>query len=143
MLLRRQDYGHAIVHAEKQVVRRRGQNCAAFHELLIRPPPAIPQASESKGRAVVHLKAKGLFFFRRSPPLVEGAARTRQRCFRKGSRNEGLVAAVSARALIVRAPTLGSSDQDGISPQRIIAACRTGVFAMCRMTGTDWVGAML
>src|SRR5262249_5362969 len=46
------------------------------------------------------------------------SAGTRQRRAASASRNDGFSAAVSARALIRRAPGSGASAQDGTSPQR-------------------------
>jgi hypothetical protein len=42
----------------------------------------------------------------------------KQRRRRNATRNAGLSASVSARALIMRVPTLGSFAQEGTSPQR-------------------------
>jgi hypothetical protein len=49
--------------------------------------------------------------------------------------------AVSDRALIVRAPMLGSEDQDGIRPHRIREARSVGPLESRRITGTGCVGA--
>jgi len=59
------------------------------------------------------------------------------------SRNAGFVLAVSARALMMLAAIDESFAHDGINPQRIRDNWRTGSLGFWRMTGTDWVGAML
>jgi len=53
------------------------------------------------------------------------------------------VATVSARALIILNPILGSFAQYGISPQRIREPRRLGCSGCCRITDTFWVGAIL
>ena len=47
-----------------------------------------------------------------------------QRRFANEARNAGLVATVSARALIMRAPSEAFLAQDGISPQRMRSTTR-------------------
>ena len=51
------------------------------------------------------------------------------------------MATVSARALIIRAPILGSLAQNGTSPQRRVSSRRTP--RVSRAACTSWVGAML
>src|SRR5882724_2891904 len=60
-----------------------------------------------------------------------------------GSRNDGVVATVSARALIVLYPMPGSFAQDGTSPHCMIESLRTGSPASWRMVTTGCEGAML
>ena len=53
------------------------------------------------------------------------SAGNRQRCLASAARNAGLLAALSARALIIREPIFGSLAQCGTSPQRITRMLRT------------------
>jgi hypothetical protein len=56
-------------------------------------------------------------------------------------RKAGLLAAVSARALMHLKAMLASADHDGIKPQRSMAALQTSS-STGRTTGTGWPGAM-
>jgi hypothetical protein len=56
------------------------------------------------------------------------------------SRNAGLSAAVSVRALIMRAPIVASFTQEGTHAHRMREARRIGCCASCLITGTFWVG---
>ena len=67
----------------------------------------------------------------------------RQRRLLKAERKAGFSATVSARALIMRAPMLGSLAQAGISPQRNKHNWRVSLPPGCRTTATGCVGAML
>jgi len=59
------------------------------------------------------------------------------------SRKAGFVKAVSDLALIMLAATDGSLAHDGTIPHFISDSLRMGSFGCCRITGTDWAGAML
>jgi len=59
------------------------------------------------------------------------------------SRKAGFVAAVSDRALIMLAAADEPFDHEGINPHLISDNCRMGSLGFWRMTGMDWVGAML
>ena len=59
------------------------------------------------------------------------------------ARKEGFSSTVSARALIMRAPMLGSLDHEGISPHTVSAHSRSPVRGLSRTTPTGCVGAML
>jgi hypothetical protein len=75
--------------------------------------------------------------------LVESVRRDEALRLASGSRNAGLVAAVSDLELIIMAAPDMSLAHDGMSPQRISDNSRRGSFGFWRMTGTGWVGAML
>jgi hypothetical protein len=62
----------------------------------------------------------------------------RHRRFAKALRNAGFSAIVSARALIILAPILGSFVQDGIRPQRI--GTSAGRFLVCHSVGRKKIG---
>ena len=61
----------------------------------------------------------------------------------KASRKTGLLATVSARALIVLNPILASVAQDGIRPQRASEKRRSGLDGSWRTIPTGCEGAML
>jgi hypothetical protein len=65
-----------------------------------------------------------------------------QRRRRKASRKAGLVATLSARALIIFVPAARSFDHEGTRPQRRIAISRFPAPSL-RTTGASCVGAML
>ena len=59
------------------------------------------------------------------------------------TRNAGLMAADSDRALIIPAELDASFAHDGMRPQRTSERSRRGSLGCWRMIGTDWVGATL
>src|ERR1035438_4989522 len=71
------------------------------------------------------------------------SAGSKHRRLTKASRKAGLLATVSARALIVLNPILASVAQDGIKPQRASEKCRAGLDGSWRMIPTGCDGAML
>jgi hypothetical protein len=68
-------------------------------------------------------------------------AGTRQRLYLIASRNAGVVVIVSALALMVRSPMLGSLAQYGISPQRISTSSRSPVSRFSLTMGWKVCGA--
>ena len=64
----------------------------------------------------------------------------RHRPFLNALRKAGLMATVSARALISRLPMDGSSAQEGIKPQRRSESCRVPVSGLSLTAATCWVG---
>ena len=65
-----------------------------------------------------------------------------QRRFLNDERNEGLVATVSARALMRLAPSLSDLEKDGTRPQRCCSTSRPSS-ARCSTTVSGCVGATL
>ena len=59
------------------------------------------------------------------------------------SQKEGLLAAVSDRALIIAAAFDESFAHEGTSPQRTSDSSRLALIGFCLMTGTNCVGAIL
>jgi hypothetical protein len=59
-----------------------------------------------------------------------------------GSRNAGIVAAVSDLALLIGGPDTLLA-HNGMSPHRIRDISRLGFLGFWRIVGTGWVGAML
>src|ERR1022692_4390066 len=71
------------------------------------------------------------------------SAGSKHRRLVKASRKAGLLAIVSARALIVLKPILASLAQVGIRPQRASEKCRSGLDGSWRIMPTGCDGAML
>src|SRR5512137_1795090 len=67
---------------------------------------------------------------------------TRQRRLRYATRNAGVLASVSARALMQRAPNFSSLAHTGTRPQRSIATSRSRDSCERRTTGAVLVGRM-
>src|SRR3974390_3009766 len=71
------------------------------------------------------------------------SAGSKHRRLTKASRKAGLIATVSARALIVLDPILASVAQDGIRPQRATEKGRSGIDGSSRIIPQGCDGAML
>jgi hypothetical protein len=71
------------------------------------------------------------------------AVTMQRRPFENAALNEGLVAIVSAQALMHCAPIFMSFAQDGIKPKRSRSSWRFPVSGLSRTTGASCVGAML
>src|ERR1017187_8134002 len=71
-------------------------------------------------------KWKGCFSFPLRDHSKNPSAGSKHRRLTKASRKAGLLATVSARALVVLNPILASAAQDGIRPQRASEKCRSG-----------------
>src|ERR1019366_7288897 len=69
------------MHVGQQRVRGRGQYRAALDRLPVRPPPAIPQASERKESAVADVKAEGLLPSGSTRPFIETVRRDKASAF--------------------------------------------------------------